>query len=99
MPSVRPLILEIATAQTPESLVEQLAGQRGIVLLRSAGFDLAQARYSFVTARPFLTFRSFGSQCEIGSAVADTMGRRTDGVPESPNPPPQIGGSVQFGNS
>ena len=63
--SVRPFIQEIATTQTPESLVERLAGQRGIVLLRSAGFDSPQARYSFVAANPFLTFRSFGSRCEV----------------------------------
>lgn len=62
---VRPFLQEIATTQTPESLVERLAGQRGVVLLRSAGFDSPQARYSFVTASPFLTFRSFGSQCEV----------------------------------
>jgi para-aminobenzoate synthetase component 1 len=67
---VRPFIQEVVTAQTPESLVERLAGQRGIVLLRSAGFDSAQARYSFVTANPFLTFRSFGSRCEVTSFVA-----------------------------
>ena len=65
---MRPLIQEIATAQTPESLVEQLGATRGIVLLRSAGFDSAQARYSFVAAQPFLTFRSFGSRCEIAAA-------------------------------
>jgi para-aminobenzoate synthetase component 1 len=64
---VRPFLQEIATAQTPESLVERLAGQRGIVLLRSAGFDSPQARYSFVAVDPFLTFRSFGSRCEVGS--------------------------------
>jgi anthranilate/para-aminobenzoate synthase component I len=28
-------------------------------------FDAAPARYSFVAARPFLTFRSAGSRCEI----------------------------------
>ena len=39
-----------------------------VVLLRSALFDSAQARYSFVTARPFFTFRSFGSRCELRSA-------------------------------
>jgi len=33
--------------------------------LRSAGFDAPQARYSFVTADPFLTFRSYGSRCEV----------------------------------
>ncbi len=65
--SVRPFIQEIATTQTPESLVERLAGQRGVVLLRSAGFDSAQARYSFVAANPFLIFRSFGSRCEVTS--------------------------------
>src|SRR5436189_709180 len=27
-------------------------------------FDSPQAHYSFVTARPFSTFRSFGSRCE-----------------------------------
>jgi para-aminobenzoate synthetase component 1 len=72
---VRPLIQEITTAHTPESLVECLRGlsrrseaktdERGVVLLRTSSFDSPQARYSFVAARPFLTFRSFGSRCEI----------------------------------
>jgi para-aminobenzoate synthetase component 1 len=64
---MRPLVHEISTAHTPESLVEQLQGERGLVLLRSGLFDSPQARYSFVTARPFLTFRSFGSRCELGA--------------------------------
>jgi para-aminobenzoate synthetase component 1 len=62
---VRPLLQEIATLQTPESLAARLAAARGLVLLRSAGFDSPQARYSFVAANPFLTFRSFGSRCEV----------------------------------
>jgi para-aminobenzoate synthetase component I len=72
---MRPLIQEIQTAHTPESLVENLrlsrqsetktAGENGIVLLRSNSFDSPQARYSFVATNPFLTFRSFGSQCEL----------------------------------
>ena len=62
---MRPLIQEIQTAHTPESLVGQLGGEDGIVLLRSSSFDSPQARYSFITARPFLTFRSSGSRCEI----------------------------------
>jgi para-aminobenzoate synthetase component I len=74
--AVRPLIQEIATAQTPESLVEQLGGSTGVVLLRSAGFDSAQARYSFVAANPFLTFCSVGSRCEIST-------------PQTPDPRPQ----------
>src|SRR3989442_3593257 len=61
---MRPQIQEITSAHTPESLVEQLAGEPGVVLLRSALFDSPQARYSFVAARPFLTFRSSGSRCE-----------------------------------
>src|SRR5687768_12057138 len=64
---MRPLIQQIQTTHTPESLVEQLRGEPGIVLLRSGFFDSPQARYSFVTARPFLTLRSFGSRCEISS--------------------------------
>ena len=56
---------EIATVHTPETLVVELGAAPGVVLLRSAGFDSAQARYSFVAARPFLTFRSFGSRCEV----------------------------------
>lgn len=62
---MRPLIQEIQTAHTPESLVEQLHGEPGVVLLRTAQFDSPAARYSFVAANPFLTFRSFGSRCEI----------------------------------
>ena len=62
---MRPLIEEISTAHTPESLAERLHGEPGIVLLRSWLFDPPQARYSLVTAKPFLTFRSFGSRCDI----------------------------------
>ncbi|MBI3416445.1 MAG: aminodeoxychorismate synthase component I [Verrucomicrobia bacterium] len=65
---MRPLIQEIATAHSPESLVEQVRGEPGVVLLRSALFDSPHARYSFVAARPFLTLRAFGSRCEIISA-------------------------------
>src|SRR2546425_7303031 len=63
----RPLIEEICSAHTPESLVEQLGSEPGVVLLRTGSFDSPQARYSFVTVRPFLTFRSFGSRCEMVS--------------------------------
>jgi para-aminobenzoate synthetase component 1 len=62
---MRPLIQETVTAHTPESLVESLHGETGIVLLRSSSFDSPPARYSFVAANPFLTFRSSGSRCEI----------------------------------
>jgi para-aminobenzoate synthetase component I len=62
---VRPILKAIQTSHTPESLVGRLAGERGIVLLRSAFFESPQARYSFVAARPLLVFRSFGSRCEV----------------------------------
>ncbi len=65
---MRPLIEEIATQHTPESLVEELHGEPGVVLLRSALPDFDHARYSFVAARPFLTLRAFGSRCELSSA-------------------------------
>jgi len=64
---MRPLIEEIVSLHSPETLVEQLNGEPGVVLLRSALFDSPQARYSFVAARPFLTFRSVGSRCELWS--------------------------------
>jgi para-aminobenzoate synthetase component 1 len=62
---MRPMIQEIATGHTPESLVECLRDKPGVVLLRTSLFNSPSARYSFVTARPFLTFRSFGLHCEV----------------------------------
>jgi para-aminobenzoate synthetase component 1 len=66
---MRPLIQEVASAHTPESLVVHLrnpdCGARNVVLLRTSAFDSRAARYSFVAAIPFLTFRSFGSRCEV----------------------------------
>ena len=66
---MRPLIQEIPTAHTPESLAAQLLHPHphspNVVLLRTSAFDSPSARYSFVAANPFLTFRSFGSRCEI----------------------------------
>jgi len=70
---MRPLIQEISTSHTPESMAEQLRGESGLVLLRSALFDSSQARYSFLAARPFLTFRSFGSRCELHSLERSEM--------------------------
>jgi len=47
--------------------VPQLRGDRGVMLLRTGSFDSPHARYSFVVARPFLRFTSFGSRCEIAT--------------------------------
>jgi len=62
---MRPLLQEIQTAHTPESLAGRLRGERGLVLLRSARLETPHARYSLVAARPFLTLRAFGSRCEL----------------------------------
>jgi para-aminobenzoate synthetase component 1 len=62
---MRPLLQEIQTAHSPESLADLARGEPSLVLLRSALFDCPHARYSLVAARPFLTFRSFGSRSEL----------------------------------
>lgn len=67
------LITEVAAACAPESLVERLQGEAGVVLLRSGSFDSPRARYSFVAARPFLRFRSWGSRCEVTWAGGQTV--------------------------
>jgi para-aminobenzoate synthetase component 1 len=65
---VRPLINEVETTATAESLAGRLLRYEntsdGVVLLHSGG-DFSRARYSLVTANPFMVFRSFGSRCEI----------------------------------
>lgn len=62
------VIREIGSTPSPEALLGALRGEPGVVLLRSALFESPQARYSFLTARPFLRFRSFGSRCELAYA-------------------------------
>jgi len=64
---MRPLLQEIQSLHTPETLAAQLHSERGLIVLRSALPEPSQSRYSFVAARPFLTFRSFGSRCELDS--------------------------------
>jgi anthranilate/para-aminobenzoate synthase component I len=64
---MRPVIEEFSTALSPDALIEQLEPAPGVVLLRSALIDASRGRYSFVTARPFLTFRSFGSRVVLNS--------------------------------
>src|SRR5207245_2223683 len=59
------LIQQVTTSHLPESLAEELLGEAGVVLLQSGLFETPNARYSLVTARPFLTLRSFGSRCEL----------------------------------
>jgi len=75
------LINEIETRRPPEALLDQLRGEPGVVLLHSALLDSPNARYSFVAARPFLTFRSFGSRCELSAPSTPPEGRIQFGNP------------------
>lgn len=62
------VIQTVATQHSPETLARRIDEHAGVVLLRTSLFDQSSARYSFVTCRPFLTFRSFGSRCEVRTA-------------------------------
>ncbi|MEO8425659.1 MAG: anthranilate synthase component I family protein [Verrucomicrobiota bacterium] len=61
------LIQQVTTSHSPETLAEGLSGEAGVVLLQTGFFEAPTSRYSLVTARPFLTLRSFGSRCELVS--------------------------------
>lgn len=76
--STRPLIQETVTAHTPESLGHTLRDQPALVVLRSAGPLSATARYSFVTARPFLQFRATGARCEISRTDLESNQHRRE---------------------
>ena len=73
---MRPLIQEIATAHTPESLIEQLRGVSGVVLLRSALFDSSPARYSFVAAQPTAAARATATTAK--RVIIDMVGLSFD---------------------
>ena len=66
------IIQEIETQQTPETLTSQINKLSGTLLLRSGTMQHAD-RFSLVVARPFLSFKSFGSKCIILSS----NGKRT----------------------
>ena len=86
---MRPAIQEINSSHNPETLIDRLGEHCGAVLLRSAPSDDAQARYSFVAARPFLVFRSWGSRCEIS---------HPQNVPATSETATQFLPGVQYGN-
>jgi para-aminobenzoate synthetase component 1 len=67
------VIQTVATHQSPETLARRIGGYAGTVLLRTSLFDQSSARYSYVTCAPFLTFRSFGSRCEIRTAAESQL--------------------------
>jgi para-aminobenzoate synthetase component I len=63
---MRSLVIEQKHWTVPESLLDPLRDVSGVMLLRSGTFDPVQGRYSLLVARPFLTFRAFGTRCELG---------------------------------
>lgn len=96
-------VQETACACSPQSLARRLQGELGVVLLSSGGFDASQGRYSFVTARPFLTLRSFGTRCELDDSHGPRiesgnpwaiLGRLLDefDLPGEPDQPFPLGG-------
>lgn len=76
MSKVSPIVEEVGSAASPEAVVASIGAARGVQLLRSNYFQTAQARYSFVVARPFLTFQSLGSHCfiETRGGVTESFG-------------------------
>jgi para-aminobenzoate synthetase component 1 len=62
-----PLLQEVITQHTPESLVERLSSAPGVVLFRTESAESGNS-FSLVTARPFLTARCFGARCELHAA-------------------------------
>jgi len=91
---MRPLIQKGPTAHTPESLVEHLGAGPGVVVLRTSAFDSPSARYSLVTANPFLVFRSLGPRCEIYEGTFPALPMQADAGTGDNSSGPQ----VQFGN-
>ena len=66
---MRPIVQPVPTRHTPESLGRLLRHEPGRLVLRTARSGVHSARYSIVTARPLLTFRSHGSRCETMDAT------------------------------
>ncbi|HUS36430.1 MAG TPA: aminodeoxychorismate synthase component I [Verrucomicrobiae bacterium] len=64
---MRAVIDTIDALPEPEAVVQALpsASQRSVILLRTALFNTPEARYSFLVANPFLTFRSQGAECRL----------------------------------
>ena len=62
------MIRRVQTAHSPETLVRELVGTTGTILLRSGDPGRGLGRYSLVAAWPFLSFRSWGARCELRAA-------------------------------
>ena len=62
---VRALLQTIDGLPSPEAVANTLAPATGLIVLRTGLFNTPEARYSFLVANPFLTFRSYGPRCEL----------------------------------
>lgn len=74
---MKPLVELLEPGLDLVELASRIHGMDGTVLLHSSSPSGADARYSFLAARPFLTFRSFGSRIELayrGGAASTTFG-------------------------
>src|SRR4051794_33874198 len=68
LPRVRALIQTVNAMPSPEAVASAIPAASGIILLRTALFHIPEARYSYLVANPFLTFRSYGPRCDLSSA-------------------------------
>ncbi len=104
---MKPAIVQTRFVADPESVVEQLKGLQGTQLLRSRLFEYSDSRFSIVVTAPFLTFRSFGSRCEIMTsngtketygnpwAMLDTLMDRFE-LPDEADCPFPLGGAFGY---
>src|ERR1043166_1230712 len=62
---MQPLFVQVQSELTPGEALQGLVAADRPILLESRGESSAFSRYSFLVARPFLIFRSFGARCEL----------------------------------
>lgn len=64
---MKPIVHEIPWTESPDFYAGQLAGEAGVVLLRSGLVDGDRGRYSLLAANPFLRFRSTRTRIEMAT--------------------------------
>jgi para-aminobenzoate synthetase component 1 len=64
---MRTRIEETSSRLTPEQLALAVRDVGGMIVLKTGSFTGPAARFSFVTALPLITFRTWGSRCETQS--------------------------------
>ena len=91
----------------PWAVARRLLGSPGLILLESQWRPRAYSRFSFLTAQPFLRFRSYGSRCLLTGGretlslygnpweVLDQLMARYE-MPDQPDVPFPVGGCFGF---